>query len=122
MSIYSQITYTEIIFKAANDTIPLSRRPEKKNSPAWYKSDISIITGVRQKASKNFKGFGNKTKIINCRKLFVVARREWEKHVYTLRSDKYDLFSTIYTGENQFTLLWGIANPFFEILVFARIG
>lgn len=108
--------------KAANESIPLSRKPSGKNNPVWYNSTISKLIFMRQRAWRTFKRTRTQengliyrrscarvkreckiakrrtwTNFLNSLNPFLDARILWNR-VNNLRNSKKQSFSNICTA------------------------
>lgn len=62
--------------KAANESIPISRKPPEKRKPVWFNSTISRLIAIRQKAWKTFKRVRTQENCISYRRACAIVKRE----------------------------------------------
>ncbi|KAI8122407.1 RNA-directed DNA polymerase from mobile element jockey [Lucilia cuprina] len=65
-----------IIRKAANESIPISRRPNDKNNPVWFNTTISKLISMRQLAWRNFKRCRNQSNMLEYRRSTAKVKKE----------------------------------------------
>lgn len=65
--------------KAANESIPISRKPREKKKPIWFNSEISRLISTRQRAWRLFRRVRNRENGLCYRRLCALVKRECKK-------------------------------------------